>query len=147
MTNAEAEHSPACSQPFSWKRVTRSTLLCAVPIVFAFGVYVVATDCNGFKQSWNMRAVEKHIATKLVQVASMPEYAGVEMQAYTAGHCGCMAVHGIVSDQGQADQLRQLVLTSSPPTEVKFVLYSPLESDGQIVYGELLDVPEIPRPQ
>ncbi|HLP84632.1 MAG TPA: hypothetical protein VK157_09815 [Phycisphaerales bacterium] len=145
--NEDAANSRADPQPFSWKRVTRSTLLCAVPIVFAFGAYVVATDCNGFKQSWNMRAVEKHITTKLVQVESMPEYASVEMQAYTAGHCGCMTVHGVVSSQTQADQLRELVLASSPPTEVKFLLYSPLESDGAIVYGDLLDVPEIPRPQ
>ena len=147
MTNAEADNSRGFSQPFSWKRVIRWTLLCGVPIVVMFGIFVAATDCNGFKQRWNMEAVEKHIATKLAQVASMPEYAKVEMKPHTAGYCGCMTVYGLVASQPEADRLRELVLASKPPTEVKFLLYSPVEHEGETFQGQAFNVPEIPRPQ
>jgi len=147
MTNAEADNSRGFSQPFSWKRVIRWTLLCGVPIVVVFGIFVGATDCNGFKQRWNMEAVEKHIATKLSRVASMPEYAQVQFEPFTGGFCGCLTVHGFVTGQPEADRLREIVLASQPPTEVKFLLYSPLESDGETFQGQAFNVPEIPRPQ
>ncbi len=94
--------------------ITIAVLLIATAIYYPFS--------PGGAQRWNMKRAERHIETLKPLIANDPRFSEIKLMPFT-GSGGSLAVVGRVATSSDQEALRAIVMSSNPPTEVRFVTH------------------------
>jgi hypothetical protein len=93
--------------------------LVIVIILIAFAIYYPFSPAG--VQSRNMAKARAHIPVIQRALGSDPRFANISLHDYTAND-GCLIVNGNVLAGSDLDQLKKIIASTSPPTDVVYVV-------------------------